>query len=99
MSKKRNSLNKKEIATIIARKTAKLNRFDVLYIIDFFMSEIVQQFRDGNSIELRGFGTFYPYYKKPRSYRIPKSKDQMETKGRLTLKFKPSRQILLYEEK
>ena len=94
--KKRNSVNKKSLIIFIAQKT-KLSRADIAIVLDSFMSEIIDQFHKGKMIELRGFGTFYPYYKKPRSYIVPRQMDIAEMKGRTTLKFKPSRQILIYE--
>ena len=94
--KKRNSINKKSLIISIAQKT-KFTRADVAVVLDNLMVEIINQFHKGKMIELRGFGTFYPYYKKPRSYIIPRQMDKAEMKGRTTLKFKPSRQILMYE--
>jgi DNA-binding protein HU-beta len=95
--KKRNSVSKKSLIISIARKT-KITRADVAIVLDHFLGEMIIQFNRGKMIELRGFGTFSPYYKKPRSYIIPRLADKAEMKGRTTLKFKPSRQIIQYEE-
>ena len=61
--KKRNSVSKKSLIISIARKT-KITRADVAVVLDGFLSEMVIQFNRGKMIELRGFGTFSPYYNK-----------------------------------
>jgi nucleoid DNA-binding protein len=75
-----------------------VRRASVALYVDLVLNEIVQQFKKGNIIEIRGFGTFYPYFKKARTYKIPKIEGTREIKGRTTLKFKPSHQILIYEK-
>ena len=96
MKSKLERINKRELAKAVSIKTG-LSQEDVLKFIDSFLDEIKTQFYNGNMIELRGFGTFYPVYKKARSYTITRLKEKVHTKGRMTLRFKPSRQILIYE--
>jgi len=91
-------INKKKFVQAILESNTGLRRATVSLYVDLVLKEIVQQFKKGNTIEIRGFGTFYPYFKKARSYKIPKIEGTREIKGRTTLKFKPSHQILTYEK-
>jgi nucleoid DNA-binding protein len=93
-------VNKQKLvqAIIDSKDSPKVSKTVVALIVDLFIEEIKVQFKKGNSIEIRGFGTLYPYFKKARTYNIPRLKETREVKGRMTLKFKPSRQILIYEE-
>jgi nucleoid DNA-binding protein len=91
-------INKKKFVQAILESNAGLRKATVSLYVDLVLKEIVQQFKKGTIIEIRGFGTFYPYFKKARTYKIPKIEGTREIKGRTTLKFKPSHQILMYEK-
>lgn len=94
-------INKEKLVQEITNSKSfppKISKALVAVIVGLFIEEIKSQFKSGNSIEIRGFGTLYPYFKKARSYNIPRLKETREVKGRTTLKFRPSRQILIYEE-
>jgi Bacterial nucleoid DNA-binding protein len=75
----------------------KLSKVTVALVVDLFLEEIKSQFKKGNIIEIRGFGTLYPHFKKGRKYCVPGLEKAQETVGRTTLKFRPSHQILVYE--
>jgi nucleoid DNA-binding protein len=96
MNKKR--INKQKLVQTILDSNTGLRRASVALYLDLILKEIIQQFRKGNTIEIRGFGTFYPYFKKARTYKIPKIEGIRKVLGRTTLKYKPSRQILIYEK-
>jgi nucleoid DNA-binding protein len=96
MKSKLERISRKDLAKGIAEKTG-LSQDTLVTVMDAFLDEIKAQFYNGNMIELRGFGTFYPVHKKARSYTITRLKEKVHTKGRMTLRFKPSRQILIYE--
>lgn len=98
MMMRTDGLNRLEIAQNVSKKTG-VKLKDTLIIINTFLEEIKEQFQSGNMIEFRGFGTFYPYLKRPREYVIPRLKERRNAKGYLTLKFKPSKQILIYSTK
>lgn len=81
----------------ISKKTG-ITQENVKYIITCFIEEVKKQFKEDKMIELRGFGTFFPYYKKTRSYKIPKSGEIRDMEARTTLKFKASHKILVYDK-
>ena len=89
-------VNRLSIVQAVSNKT-RLPPAEVAEIIDGFMTEIINQYHKKRRVELRGFGTFYPYFKKGRTYTIP-SKEKKTVGGRLTLKFKPAKGIPLYEK-
>ena len=95
---KKERINKQKLVQAILDSNTGLRRATVSLYVDLILKEIIQQFRKGTIIEIRGFGTFYPYFKKARTYKIPKIDGIREIKGRTTLKFKPSHQILMYEK-
>jgi len=97
MGSKLKRAGKKNLAKEVSVKTG-LSQEILLSVIDALLQEIKIQFYKGNMVELRGFGSFYPVYKKGRSYTISRLKDKVETKGKLTLRFKPSKQITVYEK-
>ena len=96
MDKKR--INKQKLVQAILDSNTGLRRTSVALYVDLILKEIIQQFKKGVTIEIRGFGTFYPYFKKARTYKIPKIDGVREIKGRITLKFKPSHRILIREK-
>lgn len=91
------TVTKKEIANKIAI-TAGMTQKEVLQIINMFLDEIKDIFRKKERIELRGFGIFYPYFKKTRKYVVPITGEKRKMPGRWTLKFKISRQLLIFNK-
>jgi nucleoid DNA-binding protein len=66
-------------------------------MVQSLVAAITDRFHRKQCIELRGFGTFYPYHKGARPYKVPRMLEERRMPGRTTLKFKPSRSILLYD--
>jgi len=97
MKSKLDRINRQDISRAVSKKTG-ISQEIVAKAFDEILEEIKTQFHRNNMIELRGFGTFYPYFKKGRTYTIPRLKEERIMKGRWTLKFKPSKRILLYYE-
>ena len=91
------NLNKKTISEKIAKKSGVSQRKTV-EVINLFLGEIIEQYQAGNNVELREFGTFYPFFKKSRSYIVPRLKEEHVFKDHVTLKFRPSKAIRLYKD-
>ena len=62
---KKERINKQKLVQAILDSNTGLRRATVSLYVDLILKEIIQQFRKGTIIEIRGFGTFYPYLKKP----------------------------------
>jgi len=89
------NLSREDLAKRISSKVT-LRQKDAVLVIDTLLSEIIKQFQAGNTIELREFGTLYPFFKKGRTYVVPRTKEEHSTPGYITLKFKPSKKIRIY---
>lgn len=89
---------KRDVVMTIAEKTG-LTQKDVKKVIEAFISMIVTLFRQGNRLEIRNFGVFYPFYIKPRQYRIPRTGEDEAIEGRKTLRFRTSRKLFIRKDK
>lgn len=86
------TVRKRDVAIRISKKTG-ITQKNAKKVIDAFISEIINLFREGKRIELRNFGSFFPFYIKPRKYRIPRTEKDKSKEGRFTLKFKASKKL------
>ena len=59
----------------------------------------IEQFKKGNIVEIHWFGTFYPHFKKERSYKVPKTGEVRTMPSRTTLRFKTSKHMYIYKNK
>lgn len=66
---------------------------DVLTIINALFREIIDRFKNGDRIELRGFGIFYVQKRKPRKFSDPQTGEIKYSKGSKQLKFKMSENL------
>ena len=89
--------NKKTIITAVAKRTG-LSQANTKIAIQGFLDEVKIQYREGATIDLRGFGTFFPYKVQPRTYNVPKLGTIYNSPKRKVLKFKSSKQNYIYEE-
>lgn len=64
-------------------------------IVETFLERIIEQVYAGNSISIRGFGSFYPYIRQERSYYNPRlgSKEIMQKKTFIRFKAMKSTHI------
>jgi nucleoid DNA-binding protein len=62
-------------------------------VIDSFLNQIREEYKKGNRIELREFGTFSPYTRKSRNYKTFDSKETKRMGTKKMLKFKCSRHL------
>ena len=97
MSDDKNTVTKRHIVTSIAQKTG-FTQNEVRIVVDSFLDEIKELFKKQKRIELRGFGVFYPFYYKGRSFKIPRTGEERDMESRLTLRFKTSKQLFLYKK-
>jgi nucleoid DNA-binding protein len=72
-----------------------LSQADVGKVVSCFLKNVKKQYQAGNKIELRGFGTFFPYFRRARSYKDPITKTEKQMKDRTILKFRASHQLFI----
>jgi nucleoid DNA-binding protein len=91
------TVGRKELTEAIASETG-LTQTDVRVAIDGFIEHVKKQFREGHMVEIRQFGTFFPHRKKPRSYKVPKTGEVRVMPGRITMKFKASKFVYIFDK-
>jgi DNA-binding protein HU-beta len=85
-------MTKADLVEKIAEKTG-LTRTDVAVIVDGFLDAIKQSMKEGNNIEIRGFGTFKIKPRKARKARNPRTGEEVPVPDRKVPVFKPSNEF------
>jgi nucleoid DNA-binding protein len=83
-------VTKSEIAQRLTIQSG-LRKKEVLYIIDNFLEKIKDSVRNGEKVEIRGFGTFYQNEKKARIVYSPIAGKKIDVPAKITLAFKSSK--------
>jgi nucleoid DNA-binding protein len=83
-------LTKAQIIDELTRQSG-LKKKEVTYIIENFLDKILEAVAQGERIEMRGFGTFYPVEKKSRTVYSPIAKKEIEVPPKRGVGFKPSK--------
>jgi nucleoid DNA-binding protein len=87
---RRNNMTKADLVKQVATDTGMLRR-EVAQIVDSFLLTIKEVLKDGEHIEIRGFGTFDTKIRKPRMGRNPKTEALVPVPERRVPTFKYSR--------
>ena len=82
-------MNKKELIDEIARGTG-LTRVEVGVAVDGLMALINRTLCNGETVELRSFGTFVPVHRAPRRARDPVTGEIRTIPSKWTATFRPS---------
>ena len=64
---------KSEIIEKLQTKHTNLSNYDIELILKIFFKKIISSLNDGNTIEIRGFGTFKKKINKEKQVRNPKN--------------------------
>ena len=83
-------MTKADLVEIVANKTG-FTKTETAVIIESFLSTIKEVMMDGNTIEIRRFGSFKLKSRKPRIARNPKTGKPVEVSERVVPVFKPSK--------
>ncbi len=86
-------MTKKEMAQAIAQEMD-LPQLQVMAIVQQVFDGIIGTLVENGRIELRNFGVFEVKKRKPRLGRNPRTGEGVEVPARLTVKFKPGREML-----
>lgn len=62
-------------------------------IVDYLLDEIKKELKDGNEIELNGFGKFTAIQKEARTARNPRTGEKTEVPAKKAVKFKAGKQF------
>ena len=86
-------MTKADIVEKVASGTG-LTKLETEAIIEGFLNTVIQSLREGNGIEIRGFGSYKTKKKNARYARNPRTGEPIIIKPRRVLTFKPSKHLL-----
>lgn len=86
-------MSKSDIIRTIAQRTG-LGQNQVSQVIDQFLSLVRTNVIEGNRVQLRGFGSFYPKYRKEKVGRIIASAKTIKIPAHVIPAFKPAKSFL-----
>ena len=79
---------KSEILNKLHQKHSKFNTEDIELVFDIFIKKIVKSLKNGNNIEIRGFGTISRKNNKEKFVRNPKTNEKLFKNASYKLHFK-----------
>lgn len=85
-------MTKADIVDKISREVD-LQKKDIAFIIDSFFEMVKGSLAEGESMELRGFGTFGFKVRKGRKARNPRSGEPVFVEDRVVIAFKPGKEF------
>lgn len=74
-------------------RTADLPRKEAEKIVDTVLASIVESLRNGEKVELRGFGSFRLRQRRPRRGRNPRTGDAVDVPSKTVPYFKPGKEL------
>ena len=83
-------MTKADIIDRIAKGTG-LTKLETEVVVNGFITTVKDILRDGEHIEIRGFGTFKTTRRAPRVARNPRTNEQLKIPARYVPVFKPSK--------
>ena len=82
---------------ILEKLYSKYNNFkyeDIENLFEIFIKKITHSLKEGNNIEIRGFGTFSKKLIRPRKFINPKTKEVSYLGETATMHFKTSKSLI-----
>jgi len=86
------SINRQKLVTGISKDTS-FTQAVIDEVVEALFEQIKKEFKAGNRIEIRGFGSFFPYVRKSKGYQNPKTMEKSVMPTKTMLKFKCSKQL------
>ena len=84
---------KSEIIQKLQTKNNNLSHYDIELILNIFFKKIISSLKDGNTIEIRGFGTLKKKINKEKQVRNPKNNEILFKKQTYKLHFKTGKTL------
>ena len=84
---------KSEIIEKLQTKHTNLSNYDIELILKIFFKKIISSLNDGNTIEIRGFGTFKKKINKEKQVRNPKNNQLLFKNKTFKLHFKTGKTL------
>lgn len=86
------NVTKQELVLEVAKRTG-LTQAEIKISVEQFLNSLSEMIVEGQSIEIRGFGTFYTKLRKPRPARNPRTGQVIELGERVVPLFKFSNEL------
>lgn len=84
---------KSKFIALMASKVSSLSHKDMEFIVNGILTIMKQATLNGQSIEIRGFGSMRLRYHKPRRARNPKTGAAVMVPGKFALRFSPGKRL------
>jgi integration host factor subunit beta len=86
-------MNRSELFLHLAEKSKKIAPHNVEEAVKVLLQAMASALHEGKRIEVRGFGSFNLYTRKPRVARNPKTGDLVNVPSRRAIRFKPGKTL------
>tara|TARA_X000000368_G_scaffold154907_1_gene122076 strand:- start:199 stop:504 length:306 start_codon:yes stop_codon:yes gene_type:complete len=87
------AINKKQLVDLISSKQDQLSNKDVELSVKTIFQSMSESLKNGERIEIRGFGSFALRFRKSRTGRNPKSGESVNIQNRYVPHFKPGKEF------
>jgi integration host factor subunit beta len=87
------TMTRAELIQKVADGSFEITPVQAEMIVSGMLDEIVNALRNGQRVELRNFGTFYPRYRPPRQGRNPKTGELVAVPDRKVMRFKAGKEL------
>ena len=87
------AINKKQLVDLISSKQDQLSHKDIELSVKAIFKSMSESLKNGNRIEIRGFGSFALRFRKSRTGRNPKSGESVNIQNRYVPHFKPGKEF------
>ena len=87
------SVSKSDLLKQLSQTYPNLLKKDLLKIFDIFLKEVKIALKNGERVELRGWGIFYQKSQKSRNSRNPKTGEKIFTPEKKSINFKMSKEL------
>ena len=87
------SVSKSDLIKQLQTNYPYIKKKDLLKIFDIFLNEIKLALKNGERVELRGWGVFYQKTQKSRNSRNPKTSETVYTPEKKKINFKMSKEL------
>jgi len=88
-------MTKADIVDVVSGGTG-LTKVETQAVLDGFLATLRYALKNGDRIELRGFGNFRPVKRKARMARNPKTREPVQVPEHFTVLFRPSKDLKKY---
>ena len=82
-------MNKSDLAKAVS-DGATMSRKDAGEAVDSTIEAIIASVKNGESVQLAGFGTFYAKHREAREVRNPRTGEKMMPKAKTSVAFRPA---------